>query len=154
MKLDVVKLLSTFFGIGYLPFCPGTWASFAGLILYLLLRNYFLVYISATIVILIIGFMTSGKAAIRFGKIDPSFIVIDEVAAILILFIFVPKDLLSLVLAFFVFRALDILKPYPIKKIENFPGSWGIMFDDLVACFYSIGFIWLVNKLLLGGRSG
>ncbi|MBL7197267.1 MAG: phosphatidylglycerophosphatase A [Candidatus Omnitrophica bacterium] len=145
MKVDTIKILSTFFGIGYLPYCPGTWASLVGIGIYFLLRNYFIIYVSVAVTILIIGFLISRQAEEKFGEADSSFIVIDEVAAILILLIFIPRNLILLILAFFVFRGLDILKPYPIKKIENFSGSWGIMGDDILACFYTIGFIWLVN---------
>jgi len=145
VKFDAVKLLSTFFGVGYLPYFPGTWASLVGTGLYFLLRNNPIIYGCVAVVVLVVGFLTSAKAEEKFGKKDSCFIVIDEVAAILILLIFVPKGLFFVILAFLVFRTFDIIKPYPIKKIENFSGSWGIMFDDIIACFYTIGFIRLVN---------
>ncbi len=154
MKLDLAKILSTFFGVGYLPYCPGTWASLVGFGIYLLFRDFFVFYACLTIAVVIIGFLVSGKAESKFKKKDCSFIVIDEIAASLILLIFIPRDLLLLIVAFLVFRAVDIFKPYPLKKIEKFPGSWGIMGDDLLGCFYTIVLIWLVNIFLLGGRSG
>lgn len=155
MKLDAVKILATFFGIGYLPYCPGTWASLAGVFLYILLNGYFIVYLCLTVAVLVIGFFVSQKAETRFGQNDSPLIVIDELAAILILLIFVPKSMPLLFLAFLVFRAMDILKPFPIKKIENLSGSWGIMGDDLVAGFYTVVIVRLVNIfLLLGGNSG
>ncbi|MFH1622116.1 MAG: phosphatidylglycerophosphatase A [Candidatus Omnitrophota bacterium] len=154
MKVDIVKLLSTFFGIGYLPYCPGTWASLVGLGIYFLLRNYFIIYIFLAAITLITGFLISGRAEDRFKKIDSSFIVIDEIAAMLVLLIFVPRSLFLLIIAFVIFRLADIVKPYPIKKIEKFPGSWGIMGDDLLAGVYTVGFIWIINILFLGGRSG
>ncbi|MFC1708513.1 phosphatidylglycerophosphatase A [Candidatus Omnitrophota bacterium] len=155
MRVDIVKILSTFFGVGYLPFCPGTWASLVGLGIFFLLRNYFVAYLCLTVAIVIIGFLVCDKAQERFGQKDASFIVIDEIAAILVLLIFVPRNLVLLIVAFLAFRALDILKPYPIKKIEKIPGSWGIMGDDLAACFYTAAFVKLVNIFLLsGGNSG
>ncbi|MFC1645732.1 phosphatidylglycerophosphatase A [Candidatus Omnitrophota bacterium] len=150
MKVDWAKALSTFFGVGYLPYCPGTWASLLGVGIYFLLRNYFFVYLGVTVTILIIGFLVCEKAQKQFKKTDASFIVIDEMAAILILLILVPRNLLLLILAFLVFRGIDILKPYPIKKIENFPGSWGIMVDDLAASFYTATFVWLVSVFIRG----
>jgi len=154
MKVDIIKLLSTFFGIGYLPYCPGTWASLLGIGIYFLLRNYFVIYIGLAIITLITGFLISGKAEDKFKEVDSSFIVIDEIAAMLVLLIFVPRSLIFLTLAFFIFRAIDILKPFPIKKIEKFSGSWGIMGDDLLAGVYTICVIWIINNLFLGGRSG
>ena len=148
VKVDIVKVLSTFFGIGYLPYCPGTWASFVGIGIYFLLRNNVIIYVGVAVAISVIGFLISTKAEKKFGKKDSRFIVIDEIGAILILLYFIPKDLFLLILAFLVFRGFDIIKPYPIKKIENFSGSWGIMLDDLIACFYTIGFVWLVNMFI------
>lgn len=145
MKLDTIKILSTFFGIGYSPFFPGTVASLAGMGIYFLLRNNLVIYYCIVFVILITGFLVGTKAEQKFGQKDSNFIVIDEVAAILILLIFVPKSLFFLISAFLTFRGLDIIKPYPIKKIEDFSGSWGIMLDDLVASFYTIIFIRLVS---------
>ena len=154
MKVDLVKISSTFLGIGYLPFCPGTWASLASLGIYFLLGKHLAIYIIVTVVVFVIGLLICKKAEQRFGKRDSSFIVIDEVAAALILFIFVPKDIFLLILAFLIFRAIDILKPYPIKKIENLSGSWSIMGDDLLASIYTIVFIRLADILLLGGSGG
>lgn len=94
--------------------------------------------------------MISGRAEDRFKKVDSSFIVIDEIATMLILLIFVSRNLILLIAAFFIFRLIDILKPYPIKKIEKFPGSWGIMGDDILAGVYTLGFIWIINILFFG----
>lgn len=150
MKVDLIKISSTFFGIGYLPFCPGTWASLVSLGLYFLLRRYLLIYICVTVAIFVLGLLICKKAEQRFNKKDSSFIVIDEVVAALILFLFVPRDILLLILAFFIFRAIDVLKPYPIKKIENLSGSWSIMADDLLASLYTIVFIRSVDILIIG----
>lgn len=148
MKLDLIKVLSSFFGIGYLPFFPGTWASLAGVGIYFLLHDNLIIYGCVVFAILVIGFLVGTKAEEKFGQKDSHFIVIDEVAAVLILLIFIPRSLFFLILAFLIFRGLDIIKPYPIKKIENFSGSWGIMLDDLVACFYTIIFMRVANMFI------
>jgi phosphatidylglycerophosphatase A len=154
MKLDPIKIFATFFGIGYLPYCPGTWASLAGAGIFFLLRDHAVIYICISVIILVLGLLICRSAEQRFGRIDPPFIVIDEVAAILIVFIFVPRNILLLVLGFFTFRVMDILKPFPIKKIENLSGSWSIMGDDLAAGFYAIVFVRLVDIIILLGKSG
>ncbi|HET9869488.1 MAG TPA: phosphatidylglycerophosphatase A, partial [bacterium] len=45
------------------------------------------------------------------------------------------------VMAFILFRLFDIWKPYPIRRIENLPGGWGIMTDDLLAGLYANFFL-------------
>jgi len=143
---STIKALSTLFGIGYLPYVPGTWASLIGLGIYFLLRNNFTVCLILNIIVLLLGILVCGRAEKEFGSKDSRFIVIDEMAAILALFMlisrFVSQESLFLFLAFLVFRIFDIIKPYPIKKIENFPGSWGIMLDDIFAAFYAFIFLW------------
>jgi len=152
MKVDKIKILSTFFGIGYLPYFPGTWATLVGIGIYFLLRNNFIIYIFVSALIFTLGLLVCTKAETIFGKKDSHFIVIDEIAAILILLVLTHKlvqhNLFFIILAFFIFRILDIIKPYPIKKIENFSGSWGIMLDDIVACFYTIFFMKLINLFI------
>ncbi len=44
---------------------------------------------------------------------------------------------LPLILSFLLFRLFDIIKPYPIKKIETLPKGWGIMLDDVAAAVYA-----------------
>jgi phosphatidylglycerophosphatase A len=138
MKIDIIKILATFFGVGYLPYFPGTWASMVGVGIYFLLRNNFTIYISLTVVIFLLGFLVALRAEQRFAQKDSRFIVIDELAAILILLALIPSETFIIFLAFIIFRIFDIIKPYPIKKIENFSGSWGIMLDDIVAAFYTL----------------
>ncbi len=35
--------------------------------------------------------------------------------------------------AFILFRVFDVLKPWPIRRLETLPGGWGIVADDLAA---------------------
>ena len=151
MKGGIIKILATFFGIGYLPYCPGTWASLVGVGIYFLLRNHLIIYTYLSIALFVVGFIVCGKAERLFVNKDASVIVIDEISAILILLRLVPQSLFFLILSFLMFRVIDIIKPYPIKKIEKFSGSWGIMGDDLLACFYTLCFIWIVIR---GGSCG
>ena len=153
MSAKIVKIISTFFGVGYLPFFPGTWASLLALGMYLVLKNYLVFYLVISFVILCIGFIFAGRAEILFDKKDSRYIVIDEIAAVLIMCLIIPNNLFSLSLAFIMFRLLDIIKPFTIKKIESFPGSYGIMLDDLTAMSYACIVIWLIN-LIIGGKSG
>ncbi len=64
---------------------------------------------------------------------DPSEIVIDEFAGFFVTIAFVELNIYSLVLCFILFRIFDILKPYPISKIDSMHGALGIMLDDVLA---------------------
>ena len=149
MSDGAVKAVATFFGIGYLPYCPGTWASAAGVGLYFFLRSTSVIfYLGATVMLMVIGFLCCSRAEEIFRKKDSHYIIIDEVAAMVAVLFFVPQDMLSIGAAFIVFRIIDILKPYPIKKIEQLSGSWGIMIDDIVAGVYTVVFVRLFSVLI------
>jgi phosphatidylglycerophosphatase A len=70
-------------------------------------------------------------------KEDPRTVVIDEAAGQLIaLFLLSPQWSLCAA-SFLLFRFFDIVKPYPIKRVETFPGGFGIMLDDIVAAIFA-----------------
>ena len=139
MKISnfIIKAISTFFYVGYLPFIPGTLASVAALFLFYLARNNNLAQVFLTLVVIILGFLASGRAEKLFNKKDPEYVVIDEVSGMLLSFAFIPYDIRLVVIAFILFRIFDILKPFPINKLERLPGSVGIMSDDIVAGIYT-----------------
>ena len=64
-------------------------------------------------------------------------IVIDEATGMLLALFFVPFSIFSVILGFFIFRVLDILKPPPCRRIERKAGAMGIMFDDVIAALYT-----------------
>lgn len=129
------RLIATFFGIGYLPLAPGTIASFLVILLY----RYYLytwnwpVYLGVLILIFIFGALASSVHAEAIKKEDPRSAVIDEVLGQLIVLFRIPPAWHLLIASFLLFRVLDILKPFLIKKSENFPRGWGIMMDDVVS---------------------
>jgi len=132
-----IKIISTCFFVGYLPLIPGTFGSACGAFLYYLSRNNFCLYSIFLVGALCAGFLLSGKAEEIFQQKDSRRIVIDEVAGILISFLFIPYDLKLMLVGFFIFRALDALKPYPINKIQTSRGSMGVMGDDILAGVYT-----------------
>ncbi|MFW6159679.1 MAG: phosphatidylglycerophosphatase A [Acidobacteriota bacterium] len=134
----VAKVISTFFGIGYFPLAPGTLISLAAVLVYkfFLFRLSTVYFLVMLVFIFFIGVWASSIVSQVSQKDDPRFIVIDEtLGQLLILFKLNPQWPLLLA-AFFFFRVFDIIKPFPIKKVENFPAGWGIMLDDLVAALY------------------
>ncbi len=148
MRDKVIKLLATFFGIGYLSMMPGTFASVAGLLVYLVARADLSLYLSLCTVLVIIGFIVSGRAAELLNNKDPREVVIDEVCGIMLVYIAVPFSIFNLFLGFALFRLFDIKKPYPIKRLESIKGGWGIMLDDIGAAIYA-NIILQVLRLIL-----
>ena len=133
----LIKFLSTVFGLGFSPVVPGTMASLAGLLIYLVFirGNQERLFIIVG-VITAIGFFICGKAEKLFNQKDARPIIIDDFAGMLISLLFLPYSLTTGILAFLLFRVMDGLKPYPIYKIEHYPGGLGIMLDDILAGVY------------------
>ncbi len=149
MRNFIIKTLSTFFYVGYLPFIPGTFASIAGILLIYLLKDNSFIYILFTVVLIILGFLISGKAEKIFNKKDARFIVIDEVSGMLLsLLLFIPYDIKLIVMAFILFRILDAFKPYPSDRLQRLAGSIGIMSDDIVAGLYTNIILQIVSRLV------
>ena len=136
-KIFFIKLVTTFFYVGYLPLIPGTFASVVGLLLYAGLRERFNLLIPTHIVIMTLGFLFCGKAAKLFSRRDPPQVVIDEVNGIFLSFLGLSADRFILLAGFCIFRVFDALKPYPANRFQRRWGSIGIMGDDIIAAIYT-----------------
>jgi len=131
----VAGLISTFFGAGYFPLVPGTFASliialgyrFAGAGLPLL------PFLGLAVVVLIIGVAAADVHARTLKQKDPRPIVIDEAVGQWIALYPATAEWGWIFLGFFLFRVFDVLKPWPIRELERLPGGWGIMADDVLA---------------------
>lgn len=138
-------VLATGFYTGYIPIAQGTFGSILATFIYCIpgFENpWFL--IPMTIITLIYGVKVCSKMEKLLGK-DPSECTIDEFVGTWISYLFLPKTILVIIIAFFIWRILDILKPLPANLMENIPGGWGIMLDDVVSGFYTA----LIVHLLL-----
>jgi phosphatidylglycerophosphatase A len=89
-------------------------------------------------VVTLIGIPAATRIVRQTGDNDPSFVVIDEVAGQMIAMIAVPQRWKSLLVSFILFRAFDIVKPPPLRRLERFPKGSGIMLDDLGAGLYAL----------------
>ena len=150
-------IFATLFGVGLLPFAPGTWGSLFGLIFFFYVNIYLsinaqLFYILLfTIILLAISICYFATKELVDEEKDQKSIVIDELAGVWIAFIpvsgivMMQDFLIYSILAFLAFRVFDIWKPYPIsfidKKIKNY---LGVVLDDLVAGFYAALTVWLI----------
>jgi phosphatidylglycerophosphatase A len=145
------KLIGTFLGIGFLKPGPGTWASAVTTLLWAVLAHALApslrtpAAITLAFLITLIGIPAATQVARGFGKKDPQFVVIDEVAGQLIALIAVPLAWKSFLAAFILFRAFDIVKPPPVRQLEALPEGTGIVLDDIAAGMYAL----IVMHLLL-----
>lgn len=137
MSKNLVKIISTFFYFGFFPVAPGTFGSIGGLLIYFLTLPSQTAYFTATLIILIMGFMVCAKAEKVFAIQDPPQVVIDEVAGMLISLMFLPKSLPIIICAFILFRGFDTVKIWPAEQSEKVPLGIGIMLDDIVAGIYA-----------------
>jgi phosphatidylglycerophosphatase A len=134
------KLTTTTLGLGYIPKGAGTAAAavtcLAWCWVYPYLRHPQLSLIIATIVIMIVGTWSAGKVEVLWGK-DNRRVVIDEVLGMCISLWFIPFGWPWILAAFVLFRFFDIAKPLFIRRMEYFPGGWGVMLDDVLAGIYA-----------------
>lgn len=141
MKKTMV-LLATFFGVGYLPLAPGTWASLVTTIaVYLLLpllKGGWLTVLIALPLVTLLGIPAAAAAEKHFARKDPRPCVIDEVAGQMTALLFIPHEPLYFGAAFLLFRIFDVFKPFPVRQSERLPHGIGIMVDDLLAGAYAL----------------
>ncbi len=145
VKLSFIeKLLGSGFYTGYIPIASGTFGTLAALFIYLIpgFENPYVI-VPAIIVFFIYGVYVGNKFENVYGK-DPSECTIDEVVGTWISYLLLPKAVGIIIITFFLWRALDIFKPYPARKLENLNGGLGIMIDDVVSGFYTLIIMHLV----------
>jgi phosphatidylglycerophosphatase A len=154
--------IATGFGIGYSPIAPGTLGTLVAIPIY-----YFLSEIPPPLYeVTLIGFFflsvwISENAEIFFGKKDDRRIVIDEMIGFLVTMLWVPKTIPLVIIGFVLFRFFDILKPFPIRRLEKrFKGGFGVVLDDVAAGVYANIVLQIIHWLPLtlalspGGRGG
>lgn len=138
-KDKLVLIICSWFGTGLAPRMPGTVGSLAALPLILVLTCLGELYLIIALIVLIpLSIWAAGAGASLLRGHDPSQIVIDEVAGLLLTFFFIPFSVHAFLLGFILFRIFDILKPFPAGWIDkNVKHGFGIVLDDLVAGIYA-----------------
>ena len=151
MNRVAAEWIGTVFYIGKLPLAPGTWASiFAVLCWYFLFQsvNHF-VLPAISIFLFLIGGIASDTIVKHSKEHDPSRIVIDEWVGQWVALSMMPINIRTGVVAFVAFRIFDIIKPWPVRKMEKIPGGWGIMADDVMAGIMAYFVVLIFNAVIL-----
>ncbi|EIE48969.1 phosphatidylglycerophosphatase [Salipiger aestuarii] len=141
-----MKLVASFFGVGYLRPAPGTWGSLAALpVGYgILLAGGFWLLLAASVLAFAIGMAATQRVIATGDDHDPSWVVIDEVVGQWIALFpvgygaaMMGVDLWRLypgwIAAFVLFRLFDIWKPWLVGKADRMGSALGVMLDDVIA---------------------
>jgi len=157
-------IIATFFGAGFWKRGPGTAGSIAAAGLWLLAGHLTITgtragtYLSAdklawltaatTLLLLIVAIPAATIVARESGRKDPQFVVADEAVGQWITLIAAPARWEYALIGLILFRAFDIWKPPPIRRIEYLPEGWGIMLDDVAAGVYALICLQLIQHWL------
>ena len=149
---NFTKYFATLFGIGFIPLAPGTFGSlFAILIWYVFIDLFSIFYfIVLFLFVLSVSFYFTDIYLDNYKKKDPSEVIVDEFLGQSIPLLFIVNfNIYEVLIAFVTFRFFDIYKIYPINKIEDLKGSYGVILDDVVAGIYSLIILMLYKILIL-----
>lgn len=157
--------LATVFGVGYAPLAPGTAGSLVSVALfapfqYAVASEWVqLGYVFITVVLALAGVWSVEQALPHWGSRDPQPIVIDEVLGqwVAYLGVVLPQVVSPatpaagagwkyLLAGLILFRAFDVMKPFPIRRSESLPGAAGVLVDDVLAGVYAAAGLWLLVK--------
>ena len=148
---DPVHLLAFGFGLGLAPVAPGTVGTLLGVgFAWLTLGLDLMLQIAIGVALFVAGIWICGNSSRRIGQHDPGGIVWDEIAAMYLTLLVAPSTISAWILAFVLFRAFDIVKPWPIRDLDHsMGGGLGIMLDDLVAALYAAILLALYRWLMI-----
>jgi phosphatidylglycerophosphatase A len=129
------RAVATVLGLGFVPWAPGTAGSLVGLALawLLALAGGPWIAVAGALAVAGVGLVSAGRTAEQLGLSDPPPVIIDEVAGQMIALLFFAPRWPALLCGFVLFRLFDVLKPYPLRRLEELPAGLGIMADDLAA---------------------
>lgn len=144
-------IIATGFGLGHLPWAPGTYGSLLalGIAFFFFNANVFLL-IGVSVLVLGLGTWSSTVVENKSGETDPSCIVVDEMVGMWIGLIGVPLHWKYYLISFLFFRFFDIVKSFPANRMQNIAGGWGVMLDDVVAGAYTLLLVQLLMEIWPG----
>ena len=145
------------FGIGRIPFAPGTFGSVIGLLWFglLLASGRAWIFLAGAIIGIAASVWLCGVGEKILRQKDPGSIVLDEIIAMPVCFLawvflvlgktgafpgfdyfFSSQTWLCSLGVFAAFRFFDVIKPWPVRQSQAFPGGWGVTIDDVLAAAY------------------
>lgn len=135
------------FGVGAVPWMPGTFGTVVGVLFYLILSPLvWWIYLIITLLLFFIGIVICGITNRDFGTPDHPAAVWDEIVGFLFVMIAVPRVWYFIVIGFILFRIFDIWKPGPIRWADrHVHGGLGVMLDDVIAAFFS----WIILQFII-----
>ncbi|WP_407275032.1 phosphatidylglycerophosphatase A [Halothiobacillus sp. DCM-1] len=151
---DPVLWLAFGFGTGLAPKAPGTFGTLPGIALLALIgalaESHSARWVAGLVVVLgLAGIWLCGAASRRLGVHDHGGIVWDEIVGVLIPFVWLPITPVNLLLGFVCFRLFDVLKPWPIRWVDQrVQGGLGIMLDDILAGLFALGLMALLLRFI------
>jgi phosphatidylglycerophosphatase A len=155
--MKIKEFFFTAFYSGYSPIAPGTAGTLVAMALYIV-ENYLLgdvfynslnyVNFAALLLLVYPSIRLCDEAEIFYKTKDPQCVVIDEVMGYWTGLLFLPFSITYAVLAFVIFRLFDIIKPFPVKRLQELHGGLGIMIDDYVAGLYTLAVMHLIAYIL------
>jgi phosphatidylglycerophosphatase A len=148
---QVRHIVLSWFGCGLWPKAPGTIASIGAMPLGGFIHWGFGTgtLVVCAFALFFIGWAVAAAHFRNTAEIkDPQWVVVDEVVGQWLALSVVPFSFGGFALAFVLFRAFDILKPWPVSWADSqVGGALGIMLDDVLAGLYAA----VVGSLLLKG---
>lgn len=139
------------FGAGLLPKAPGTWGTLVAIPIYLLASaaGGVAVVVAVSLLLFAVGIWAAAVTGKALGVADHGGVVIDEIAAFVLVLLFTPRGFFWMLLAFVLFRIFDIVKPWPIRYFDRtLKGGFGVMFDDFLAAVAAIATMVLLRTFL------
>lgn len=147
-------LIGTTLGAGFCPVAPGTAGAVVGVAVWALLQWWLAApvlmctMVALCVVFTLLGAWSAGHLE-RFWGQDPSRVVMDETVGVWIpLVIVAPGQWWQALAALLLFRFFDIVKPLGVRRMEDIPGGWGVMADDVLAGVYSLLILALLQWLI------
>lgn len=158
------------FGVGRIPYAPGTLGSAIGLVWFgvLLATGHVWSYVLGMAAGLGLSVWLCGSAEKILREKDPSSVVLDEITAMPVCFsswigIWISRtgrlpaldslvgesNALLIAGIFVLFRLFDVWKPWPVRESQELPGGWGVTIDDVLAACY----VALIVLVVMGAKT-
>jgi phosphatidylglycerophosphatase A len=156
--VSLARFVLSYGGCGLLPKAPGTWGTAGAAVTAWAFLEYWpgarerwpvlcvgWVLLASALTVLLTPVL---EAADKVK--DPQSVVMDEVAGYWATLALARRpDVTTLIVAFFLFRFLDVWKPPPARQLERLPSGWGVLLDDVMSGVYGAGLLWALDRMIV-----